>query len=710
MTQQPQRTPAVSAPSGVPQAADRRTNDTVGLEAGAARLGDRNSPESLPLSPAQRLEKLWQQGQRPDVHQFLAGAGAVAPAELAAVLAIDQWQRWQAGDGVPAEDYLARYPALAAEAALALELVYGEFLVREQLGQAPTAEDYLRRFPRYADRLQEQLQLHSALERSTGPPPPRPRLATRESGACLSQAATLSVAAPPMALSNRFDDYELLEEVARGGMGVVYKARQVSLDRIVALKMILHQGPMPADVVQRFLREAQAAAALDHPNIVAVYASGQHEGLRFFTMAYVEGENLRETVKRRGLPAPGEAAALLRGVADAVAFAHQHGIIHRDLKPENVLIDRQGRPRVTDFGLAYFREAPVGAERLTQPGQVMGTPAFMSPEQALGKPEALGPTMDVYSLGGILYFLLTGQAPFRGRTATEVLSQVLSAAPTPPRQINPRADARLEAICLRCLTKDPARRYPSAAALAAALAAVGAEAPAQPKEGRPEAAGGWSRRTLVGLAAVTLVAAAAAVWLLDPPWWPGSTPPDHGTPTRSAPPLAAQLQPPKDLRKDFDLAVSVVQKQLGSDGFRALRPAADGLLWLREGAEVKIRVKVARAAFVGIWSVSTDGTVIQLLPNDWEKDHHFRSNEERRVPATGAVDFVVQKSARLEWLWVRASTRPWELRSGPRTGPFPFFKKKQDVVRWRARQERLIVLRPVGTLSEAVVKYRVGPP
>jgi serine/threonine-protein kinase len=283
------------------------------------------------------------------------------------------------------------------------------------------------------------------------------------------QAAT----APFLPLPARFDDYELLEELARGGMGVVFKARQVSLNRLVALKMILDSGPLSDEAVRRFHREAQIAAALDHPNIVAIHASGQHDGRPFFTMAYVEGENLGEVVRRHGLPPPQQAADWLRVVAEAIGFAHQHGIIHRDLKPENVLLDRHGRPRVTDFGLAYQLEPAALPGRLTVPGQVLGTPAYMAPEQALGKVEAVGSATDVYSLGGILYFLLTGQMPFQARSVTEVLCQVMTAAPTPPRQVNPQAAPELEAICLRCLEKDPARRYPSAEALAAALRAAG---------------------------------------------------------------------------------------------------------------------------------------------------------------------------------------------------------------------------------------------
>src|SRR5262249_34360251 len=218
-------------------------------------------------------------------------------------------------------------------------------------------------------------------------------------------------------------------------MGVVYKARQPSLDRLIALKMILAGARATATELERFALEARAAAALDHPNIVPVYDSGCQDGHPFFTMALIDGASLQQRAHADGPPDPGTAVRLLRPVVDAVAYAHAHGIVHRDLKPHNILIDHQGPPRVTDFGLARRFEETGGP---TEPGQVLGTPSSMAPEQALGAPQAVGPATDVYALGGILYFLLTGQPPFTGTHPLSVLRMVVEEPPVTPRQVNPR--------------------------------------------------------------------------------------------------------------------------------------------------------------------------------------------------------------------------------------------------------------------------------
>jgi serine/threonine protein kinase len=259
-----------------------------------------------------------------------------------------------------------------------------------------------------------------------------------------------------------FGDYELLSEIARGGMGVVFKARQTSLKRIVAVKMIL-SGQLAGEAeIKRFHLEAEAAAALQHPNIVAIHEVGQHQGRHYFSMDYVEGRNLSAVIGGKPMPAA-ESAQLLKTVAEAVHFAHQRGTLHRDLKPQNILVDTAGQPRITDFGLAKRADSDLS---LTQTGAIMGSPSYMAPEQASGRHDLIGPATDVHALGAILYEMMTGQKVFSGETAAVVLSRVIKDDPTPPRKLNPSAPADLETICLKCLDKHTERRYPSARALA----------------------------------------------------------------------------------------------------------------------------------------------------------------------------------------------------------------------------------------------------
>jgi WD40 repeat protein/predicted Ser/Thr protein kinase len=259
-------------------------------------------------------------------------------------------------------------------------------------------------------------------------------------------------------LSGRFGNYELIERIASGGMGVVYKARQLGLERIVAIK-VLPFGPFTREeFVRRFQLEAGAAARLRHPGIVTIYEVGRADGFPFFSMEYVEGATLADLV-RGGPLEPGRAVRLVRAVAEAIHYAHQQGILHRDLKPSNVLVDALDQPRITDFGLA--RNLAEDSE-LTVSGQALGSPNFMPPEQAEGRHKKMTPRSDVYALGAMLYFLLTGRPPFAADSAVATLRQVVQNDPVAPRLLNPGLPRNLETICLRCLEKEPSRRYTTA--------------------------------------------------------------------------------------------------------------------------------------------------------------------------------------------------------------------------------------------------------
>ena len=259
-----------------------------------------------------------------------------------------------------------------------------------------------------------------------------------------------------------FGDYELLQEIARGGMGVVYKARQLSLNRVVALKMMLPSLLASATAAPRFRAEAEAAANLQHPNIVAIHEVGEHEGQLYFSMDYVEGQSLAALVRDHPLPAE-TAARHVKTAAEAIHYAHRQGFLHRDLKPSNILIDEANQPRITDFGLAKRMDSDSG---LTITGAVLGTPSYMSPEQAAGNSDQVGPASEVYALGAILYDLLTGRPPFQAATPLDTILLVLNSEPVSPRLLAPRVNRDLETICLKCLEKERRRRYQSAQDLA----------------------------------------------------------------------------------------------------------------------------------------------------------------------------------------------------------------------------------------------------
>ncbi len=276
-----------------------------------------------------------------------------------------------------------------------------------------------------------------------------------------------------------FGDYELFEELGRGGMGVVYRAQQISLGRTVALKMILRGAKPSAGDLARFRTEAESAARLDHPAIVPIYEVGQQQGQPYFTMKYVAGTTLARRLADGPIP-PREAATILAPICRAVQYAHERGVLHRDLKPSNILIDEEGRPHVTDFGLA---KRVTQDEGLTASGVVLGTPSYMAPEQAAGNRGELGPATDVYSLGTILYQMLTGRPPFQAATAVETVLMVLEQEPLPPRLLNPRADRELEMVALKCLQKPPELRYSSAKDLADDLEAYLHDEPTAARSG-----------------------------------------------------------------------------------------------------------------------------------------------------------------------------------------------------------------------------------
>src|SRR5213596_2968601 len=310
-----------------------------------------------------------------------------------------------------------------------------------------------------------------------------------------------------------FGDYELLEVIGRGGQGVVYRARQKSLNRTVALKVI-GLGHWASDAhLKRFRREAEAAASLDHSGIVPIYEVGERDGSCYFSMKLVEGGQLDAAVRRESMPIR-RAVELIAKVARTVHYAHEHSILHRDIKPGNILLDQKGEPHLTDFGLARLVETE---STVTRTLEVLGTPSYMAPEQAVGNNAQLTSATDVYGLGAVLYQLLTGHPPFAGGTTYETIKLLLDTEPRQPRLLNPKIGRDLSTICLKCLEKDPTRRYASALALAEDLEHWLRHEPILARHtgvfirGRK-----WMRRnpTSALLAASLIALAAAAGWIV----------------------------------------------------------------------------------------------------------------------------------------------------------------------------------------------------
>jgi len=412
-----------------------------------------------------------------------------------------------------------------------------------------------------------------------------------------------------------FGDYDLLDEIARGGMGIVYQARQKSLNRVVALKLILSGQFASEQSKERFRTEARAAANLQHPNIVPVHEVGEQDGFQFYTMDYIPGQSLAAAARDTPMP-PEKAAECVKQVAEAIEYAHQHGVLHRDLKPSNVLLDPAGRPHVTDFGLAKTNN---GNTSLTVSGEMLGSPHYVPPEQARGNAKSCGVWSDVYSLGAILYHLITGRPPFLGQTIQDTLIQVLDRDPVAPRLLVPRIPRDLETICLKCMQKEPHRRYQTAQEVAEELKRFLAGKPIRAFPiSYPERLWRWCRRepaiaSLTGTAALLLTAGSLLVfyqWQLT---------------ERERRRAEASLEDNRQLLYLGDMRLgftsleggklvplrTALYNQIPGPGQSNLRGFEWRYLWARAYPEVAMRLP-ERNGVAGASSFSPDGTILAV--------------------------------------------------------------------------------------------------
>ena len=375
---------------------------------------------------------------------FSQGPDRAAP--LTEMLRGDQRLRWMQGQRVRVEAYLEHFPQLRDDRTARRELILSELRLCRELGEPIDAGELERRFPDDAGWLAAQLE----------------RLQPNS-----SREPTLVDEADDTAASvwPQLPGFDVLDELGRGGMGVVYRAIQRKLNRVVAIKALRRQFSGSAKARQRLHKEAEAIAHLQHPFIVQLYDVIEHEGEVYLVLEYVRGASLAARLQKGRLSIE-ESVRLTRQIAQAMQHAHAHGIIHRDLKPSNVLLTVDGIPKITDFGLAKRLDDPVSH---TQSGTLLGTPDYMAPEQAEGRVREIGPAADVYSMGCILYEMLTGRPPFRQESMVRLLDAIRFQQPVSPRSLRPEVPPALDAICMRCMRKAPAERYLSAGQLAADL-------------------------------------------------------------------------------------------------------------------------------------------------------------------------------------------------------------------------------------------------
>jgi WD40 repeat protein len=560
----------------------------------------------------ERFEDAWRRGERPDLEDYLHAGGVPRPVLLVELVHEDLEFRFGAGEVVRVEAYLERFPELRTNPDAALSLIAAEFAQRRRRNGGGTAEEYRQRFPEYDAELAKRLQTGGGQHETSAPvldPAAGNRTPGGESPSVTRQEFPRSAAIPQSGTDwPTVPGCEILGELGRGGMGVVYKARQVELNRLVALKMVLAGAHAGAEERARFRREAEAIARLQHSHIVQVFEVGEQRGLPYFSLEFCPGGSLADRLN--GTPLAARAAAeLVEALALAMQAAHARGVVHRDLKPANVLFTADGTPRITDFGLAKFLDAGAGQ---TQTGVVIGTPSYMAPEQARGVARGLGPAADVYALGAVLYELLTGRPPFKGTTPLETLEQVSSQEPVPPGRLQQKVPRDLETVCLKCLDKDPKKRYPSAHALAEDLRHFLAGEPVRARPvGVLRRALKWVRRR-PAVAVAFAAAVLAVLGLLGGALWHSARLDEENTRLNDALSLAGRRQREAD-RNLYQALLGEAQalRRARDEGYRAE-------VWKRLRKALRIETADRDPAALRQEAVSCLGDFVGLEPITWD--------------------------------------------------------------------------------------------
>ncbi|HET6323186.1 MAG TPA: protein kinase [Planctomycetaceae bacterium] len=592
------------------------------------------------------------------------------PSERLQQLYEAQRESWRQGEFTLVETYIERQPDLRHDEKLLLDLILSEYTLRQERGEQPTAAEYLGRFPAFTKQLQLLFEVLDGIDDTNGD-----AFATDETqGGTVkrvarpavdpaNRASRLSADQPSMA-STRFGAYELIEEIARGGMGVVYKARQSKLDRIVALKMIRADQFDSASSILRFQNEAEAAAKLDHPGVVPIFDVGDQDGQPYLSMAFIDGESLAARVARGRLESR-EAARIVRDVAQAIQHAHERSIVHRDLKPANILLDASDRPRVTDFGFARRVDVPIG---VSLDGSVIGTPSYMSPEQAAGDMSRVGPACDIYSLGAVLFHLLTGRPPFVGANVLEIIRQVSQKPVESPRAINPSVPVSLERICLKCLAKQPEQRYATAGDVAAELDRY-LQSPPDVIPPKPVSRATISRSAWLPIAVAALLLLVAFVaWRANPR--PANSQAAQADTAQVSNALAEIGHAPK---KEMIAAANSSSGEpqtadlnvIVGDESKSQTFDQPGALPLRTGQQLRIEATTNRPAYLYLVWIDTQGVAQPVYP--WKPGHwealttpEKPTNRLKFPPDAGGSEwgYTVQGGAGMETLVLLARDTP----------------------------------------------------